>query len=34
MGNSYPITDKLLILCCGTLNKKEPPPWPVTVLSF
>ena len=26
--------DNLHILCCGTLSKKEPSPWPVTVLSL
>ena len=33
-GNSCPIADSQHILCCGTLNKKEPPPRPVTVLSL
>ena len=33
-GNSCPIAGNLHILCYGTLSKKEPSPWPVTVLSF
>ena len=33
-GNSCPIAGNLHILCYGTLSKKEPSPWPVTVLSL